>query len=740
MADFRRWILALAVLALMAGAASAQVGVATGSANSLLACVANAAGTPELRPEGLTELVGDIVISCTGGPDYAIGAQIPTTNITVYVTQTGVITSRFLTTSGTGAGASEALLIIDEAGSNIPTGVAGNFGPKAPQVGCSTANQTTLGGSTCLAYVGQDSGNTNGPYAVAVNGPTSTVSAANVYQGQVNGNSLGQNSVTFFAVPVLPPATTGVSRTFRITNIRVPIVGLGLGATVSAYISTSPSTVLPLTQQALNIGVVGSPMNATVIGTGSNGAISPFQQCTPNVGTSGKTPQLAAYVVFTEGFATGFKTRVVPMSNTAYAAEGTNLTNQNTPGGLYGGFASNSESGFIFTGLGTTISSSNPIGYTAGLADMGTRLKATFYNIPTGLTLYVSTSSQAVSGASGFVVGGTSVNPYAVLVGTGGSDDTPDSATGNSGAAFGAGSTAGNPFPISSSVTGTDGLFAYPLAITANSTSSGPANSAVAVWEVTNANPSAQDNLKFSVYIAYAPASPTTANPYGTPITGLPLGAPVIDAIMNMTPDANNPADFAYVNGTYGLTAPIPRFYPTVKLEKSNFLTINLCQTTLLYPYVIGGGGFDTGIAVSNTSMDPWGTVNQTGSCKMYPYGVALGASGAANTVWTGAAVAGCDTMQPASQAPGSNCWPQVPAGQVIAYNASGFLPNFWGYVIAVCNFQYAHGYAAVTDTGVRNIFSSYLALEIIPIQGVGASSSRGTSNGGPQGIEQLIH
>jgi len=36
---------------------------------------------------------------------------------------------------------------------------------------------------------------------------------------------------------------------------------------------------------------------------------------------------------------------------------------------------------------------------------------------------------------------------------------------------------------------------------------------------------------------------------------------------------------------------------------------------------------------------------------------------------------------------------------------------NWSGYMIASCNFQYAHGYAVVTDIGVRNIMSSYLAL-----------------------------
>jgi hypothetical protein len=90
------------------------------------------------------------------------------------------------------------------------------------------------------------------------------------------------------------------------------------------------------------------------------------------------------------------------------------------------------------------------------------------------------------------------------------------------------------------------------------------------------------------------------------------------------------------------------------------------------------------------------------------------------------------------SPIPGTNCFPIVPAGQLQAVQASAVLPNFQGYVIAICNFQFAHGYAALTDLGLRNIFSSYLALEINNAA-LGAYS-RGTGNGGVQGVETLAH
>ncbi|HEX3746471.1 MAG TPA: hypothetical protein VHW09_21185 [Bryobacteraceae bacterium] len=694
MADFRKWLTVLAVVAVMACTASAQVGVANGSANSLLACVATAAGTPELRPEGYTELAGDIVISCTGGPVLQQGANIPTTNIVVYMAPSVPITSRFLSSNG----ASEALLIIDEAGSAITTGVAGNFGPKAPQVLCTTAQQQQTGGSACNVTVGMDPGTAGGPYEVPVPTNSAFASAPNVFQGKVG--DFGVNSVTFYNVPVLPPATSGVTRTFRITNIRVPVPGGNLSGTLQAIISTSPNQTLPVAGTAINIGVVGPAMTASVSQNPAGG----FQQCQP------ETRALTANIYFTEGFATGFKTRVVPggiyngvpgnaAGNTTYAAEGTNTSPaiQNIPGGLYGGFAANSESGLIMPSLGGG-------GFTAGLADYGTRLKAVFTNIPAGLTMYVSTTS-ATQGTN-FIVGGTSVLPFAVLVATNSGEATPD----------------GTPFtPITSSVNGSDGLPA--IALSANSS-----GVATAVWEVTNSNPSATDVLKFSVYISYTATSATATNPYGLPITVLPLGAPVNNVALSFAPEPGG-GTFATTNATQG-QAPTPRF-AIVKTQQGAWTSIGLCQTTLLYPFVTGASGFDTGIAVANTTWDPFGTVHQTGSCTLYGYGVTVASAG--NTAIQ-TQVPGCDAIS--NPLPGTNCFPIVPTGQVGTVLASATLTNFQGYVIAICNFQLAHGYAAVTDLGIRNLWSSYLALELAPAGTVAGGSPRT----GVQSIEVLAH
>jgi hypothetical protein len=719
MADFRRWLTVLAVLAFMALSASAQVGVANGSATSLLACVATAAGTPELRPEGYTELAGDIVISCTGGPVPSPGTAVPTTNIVVYMAPAVPITSRYMSSNG----ASDALLIIDEAGSNIAAGAPG-YGPQAPQSLCTTSQQQAVP-SPCAAYVGTAAGtNTVGAavqYAVSVSSPGSSNIAQNVYQGKIG--DFGVNSVTFYNVPVLPPATSGISRTFRITNVRVPVPGGNLSGTLQAIISTSPSATLPIAGTAINIGVVGpaTSMAVTQVKT-------PFQQCQP------QTAALTSVLTYTEGFATAFKTRVVPggaangtvgsITNTAYAAEATNTAspnNQNIPGGLYGGFASNSESGFIFPQLVTSNTGTGAVNYVAGLADYGTRLKAVFYNIPAGVTLYVSTTSGPTAS---FVIGGTSVSPYAVLVATNSGEATPDS---SSTASFSSSIIAGSTTSKGAAILGVDSFTkntifngAPVFALTANS-----AGAAEAVWEVTNANPSGQDVLQFGVFISYVATTSSTTNPYGLPITGLPLGAPVSDVQMSFAPEPSS-GTFSTANATQGQN-PTPRF-AVVKVQEGPWTTINLCQTTLLYPFVTGAAGFDTGLAVANTSMDPFGTVGQTGSCKLYGYGQTIATAG--NTA-SQPTLPGCDSI--ANPVGGTNCFPIGPAGQVGSVMASATFTNFTGYVIAVCNFQYAHGYAAVTDLGLRNLWSSYLALEL-------GTGSVGSPRTGVSSIEMLVH
>src|SRR4051812_23082287 len=84
------------------------LGCATARAANF-SCNATAPAPALLRAEGSAELVGDLVLTCTGGTRTPAGQTIPQSSITVTLNAT--ITSRMMTAS-----ASEALLLIDDPG------------------------------------------------------------------------------------------------------------------------------------------------------------------------------------------------------------------------------------------------------------------------------------------------------------------------------------------------------------------------------------------------------------------------------------------------------------------------------------------------------------------------------------------------------------------------------------------------------------------------------------------------
>ncbi len=247
-------------------------------------------------------------------------------------------------------------------------------------------------------------------------------------------------------------------------------------------------------------------------------------------------------------------------ANTTWAGEAQNLaspSNQNIPGGLYGGLgaSANVESGFILPAATYTDSTSN-ITYTAGLADYGTRLKAVFYNIPSGLTVYVSTTS---TGSPPLIPGGTSTSPYAVLV-----------AASQGGEAIVDGS---NFAPLTSTIVSSDFLEMYQL------TPDSSGATAAAVWEVVNSNPNAIDSLTFSVYIAYASQLTPTLNPMA--------------AALSYSPEPGG-GTFSGVNDSYGLDGPSPRS-AVIKIQNGPYANINLCPLfvsgalPVQLSYAIGG-------------------------------------------------------------------------------------------------------------------------------------------------------
>ena len=108
MADFRKWLFAFAVVVvLMAASAPANAQIFVNP--NAFTCLANAGVPPIVRAEGITELVGDVVLTCSGGTATPAGQPIPLSNLTIFLNTN--ITSRLV---GPAANGSEGLVLIDE--------------------------------------------------------------------------------------------------------------------------------------------------------------------------------------------------------------------------------------------------------------------------------------------------------------------------------------------------------------------------------------------------------------------------------------------------------------------------------------------------------------------------------------------------------------------------------------------------------------------------------------------------
>jgi hypothetical protein len=556
MADFRKCIIVLATLALLLGTA------VTASAQSAPPFVCTSLAVPQqIRAEGITELVGDFILNCTGGTPVAAGAPAPVVNITVSIINPGVqITSRILTAPDQ----TESLLLVDE-----PT----NVQAKVCNVGTSTCPVNGVAGFSS-------------PYLAA--------GAYNAWQGQLLA---GGNSVVFSGVPIAPPGTAGGVREFRITNIRVDANALGVpaitgtGLQISASITTSNPSTLPITSNTA-AQVVATSYKSLIVTV--SGATS-FQQCFTNSG-------LAATITFQKAFGSAFRPRVNGVTPTTP----TTVLPQDVVA-----FGYNTESGY-YNPLLTTLTTSAG---SAGLADTDTELQVIFGAINTGVSVTVPPTIPAAIPTDGSL--------YAVLVAT----STVD--------------TSGTVTPDAS-------------------------GNAVAIYEVLQANVSnPSETLAVPISISY------TANPgAGSPA----LGTSTVDGAYAPTSTV-----------TTASSGPIPRFAYTPNPQPD--FTIVKCATHLLFPYVTNVAGFDTGLAIANTSQDPYSTSVQDGTCQLNWYG--------AGGPWA------------------PTITPSVTNGTTWASTAMLLQPGFNGYVIADCQFQYAHGFAFVTRVGAVDVAMGYLALVI---------------------------
>jgi hypothetical protein len=338
-------------------------------------------------------------------------------------------------------------------------------------------------------------------------------------------------------------------------------------------------------------------------------------------------------------------------------------------------FLANTETGITPNGVPVAFAFNQTVG-ASNLANFGTRIQLVFNNVPAGVTLYVP------SGIASDVVGEGSLLLVTSATASEGSNAT--SVTATSGGAYGSFTAGTGVGPISQ------------LTVTTGSAS--------AVYEVSTQNPLTIESYSIPVFPVAAAGTLTTTGT--TPMTVTVSFAPIVTSTV----------------------APLPTIPSFISLSTALNISNEVpCSTTLLFPYVTQGNGFDFGIAIENTSTDNLGkagvssATNQSGTCSLNFYGT----GGSVTPSTTGTVFPGPTGSTANVFGPGTGS----------ATLLSVLDPGFTGYIIALCNFQYAHGYGYVfTNYGTANgTVTSYLAI-VLPT----SNANRGAGAGSdiPAGFE----
>jgi len=321
-----------------------------------------------------------------------------------------------------------------------------------------------------------------------------------------------------------------------------------------------------------------------------------------------------------------------------------------------------SESGYL-SGVGwpagTLISPGGSSVTNVGLASTGTNLIVGFTNIPAGINIFV-TDTQVQSGTS--MVGAA----FSITA----SDLPMNTASG----------------AMSCPGTSDSAVSSHQVPIV------GGSGSVAWVVQTVSTNLNYQKTISFGVAVSYTPN--TTL---GLPGLTVPPGGGVTGALGPIST-----TDWAVPISS----APIPRFLNN-PISAAIFSVVP-CSTNILFPYLTVKAGFDTGIALVNTSLDSpvIGTQTQQGPCTMYYFD----ASGSPPPPQTSCNVAPggmvAFSLMGTGGIPSQTC-----TGGATVTNTP--VPIGWqGYGIAVCSFQYGHGYAFVSDRNIPGLGSQgYLAL-----------------------------
>jgi hypothetical protein len=164
------------------------------------------------------------------------------------------------------------------------------------------------------------------------------------------------------------------------------------------------------------------------------------------------------------------------------------------------------------------------------------------------------------------------------------------------------------------------------------------------------------------------------------------------DIQVHLAPVSTTPLRARFAGGCPSAGIPscvTPRFIdPFIPVPARPLANVVACACNLKFVYVTNKAGFDTGIVIANTTLDPYGTAGQAGTVTLFFYGQDI-------------------------PSPPRLTTPVIPPGGSFTGVLSELAPDFQGYIIAIANFQFCKGYAFIADQEFANIAHGYTALVI---------------------------
>ena len=193
--------------------------------------------------------------------------------------------------------------------------------------------------------------------------------------------------------------------------------------------------------------------------------------------------------------------------------------------------------------------------------------------------------------------------------------------------------------------------------------------------------------------------------------TGFTAGT--ITAVADLAPIGGANSTATATNGYPTASGGYPRFLsaPTAAITVVNIVP---SRTNLLVPYLVSGGGFDTGIVIANTTADPWsgagGAAATAGTITYHFYPRTATGAGTAWSLTTGSTVTPGVGLATADGTLAAGATHSVLLSELLA--AGNQTGDFTGYVFIETNFLLAHGISFVSDfTGPFTSFSPMLVL-----------------------------